>query len=51
MDEVVQRADERSALERYDRGRTVGQALGQRARIVLQCAEGRLTAILLPISG
>ena len=40
--QVVLTAEERTTLERYQRGRTVGQALAQRARIVLQCAEGRL---------
>lgn len=42
VDEVVLTAKERVALERYDRGRTVEQALALRARMVLQCAEGRL---------
>jgi len=32
---------ERDALLRYERGRTVSQALAQRARIVLRCAEGK----------
>jgi len=40
--EVVLTEEERATLERYERGRTVGQALAQRARIVLRCAEGRL---------
>jgi transposase len=33
--------EERVALERYDRGRTVSQALALRARIVLRAASGR----------
>ncbi len=41
VDEVVLTVEEREALERYERGRTVGQALAQRARIVLRCAEGQ----------
>jgi len=42
VDEVVLTADEQQTLERYERGRTVGQALALRARIVLRCAEGKL---------
>jgi transposase len=33
-------ADEKQALERWSRGRTVSQALARRARIVLGCAAG-----------
>lgn len=33
--------EEREALERYDRGRTVSQALALRARIVLRAASGK----------
>lgn len=32
---------ERQDLLRYERGRTVSQALAQRARIILRCAEGK----------
>jgi transposase len=39
--EVMLTAEEREVLERFERGHTVGQALAQRARIVLQCSEGR----------
>lgn len=42
MGEVVLTEQEREMLERYERGRTVGQALAQRARIVLQCSKGQL---------
>jgi len=42
VDDVVLTAEERQALERYGRARTVGQALALRARIVLQCADGKL---------
>jgi transposase len=34
-------AEERTDLERYERGRTTGQALALRARIVLLCATGK----------
>ncbi len=33
--EIVLTRDERTTLERYSRGRTVGQALALRSRIVL----------------
>ncbi len=39
--ELTVSAQQREQLERYVRGRTVSQALAQRARIVLACAEGR----------
>lgn len=42
LPDLVITDEERTALERYARGRTVSQALAQRARIVLGCAEGRL---------
>jgi hypothetical protein len=35
-------AEEKQTLERWARGRTVSQALARRARIVLECAAGRL---------
>ena len=38
--EVVLTAEEREALERYAKGRTVSQGLALRARIVLRCAQG-----------
>jgi transposase len=38
---LVLSENERQDLERYDRGRTVSQALALRARIVLRCAEGK----------
>ena len=41
MVEIVLTEEERTTLERYERGRTVSQGLAQRARIVLQCAEGK----------
>jgi transposase len=39
---IVLTAEEKEALERYARGRTVSQALALRARIILRCAEGAL---------
>jgi transposase len=39
--ELTVSAEQREALERYVRGRTVSQALAQRARIVLACATGK----------
>jgi transposase len=38
--ELILTAEERQALERYAKGRTVSQGLALRARIVLRCAEG-----------
>jgi transposase len=38
--ELVLSEADREDLVRYERGRTVSQALAQRARIVLRCAEG-----------
>jgi transposase len=38
---VVLTEGEREDLARYERGRAVSQALGLRARIILQCAEGK----------
>jgi transposase len=40
--ELTITAEERQALERYSRGRTVSQALAMRARIVLATADGAL---------
>ena len=39
-------AEEREALERWARGRTVTQALAKRARIVLGCATGQLNGLV-----
>lgn len=39
--ELTLTAEQRETLLRYDRGRTVSQALALRARIVLLCAEGK----------
>src|SRR5271170_4963214 len=39
---VVLTPEEAETLRRYERGRTVSQALALRARIVLRCAEGRM---------
>src|SRR5437763_14039084 len=41
---VALTADERERLESWSRRRTSGQALAQRARIVLLCAEGLRTS-------
>src|SRR5258708_16775685 len=40
MQELTLSVEERQALERYSRGRTVSQALAMRARIVLRTADG-----------
>jgi len=41
MAELKLTHDEREALERWARGPTTAQALAQRARMILACAEGR----------
>lgn len=44
--ELTVSAEQREELERYVRGRTVSQALAQRARIVLACAEGKSNSVV-----
>jgi transposase len=39
--ELTMSKADREELERYERGRTVSQALAQRTRIVLACADGK----------
>ncbi|HKY39898.1 MAG TPA: IS630 family transposase [Polyangiaceae bacterium] len=39
--ELVLTSEQRETLRRYERGRTVSQALALRARIILLCSEGR----------
>src|SRR5438067_11304561 len=41
MPELTVSADERETLERWARRPTTAQALAQRARMILACAEGR----------
>lgn len=44
--ELTVSAEQREELERYVRGRTVSQALAQRARIVLACAAGKSNVVV-----
>lgn len=43
---LVVSAEQRETLVRYERGRTVSQALALRARIVLRCAEGKTNTVV-----
>jgi transposase len=44
--ELTVSSEQREQLQRYVRGRTVSQALAQRARIVLACAEGKSNVVV-----
>ena len=46
MAPLVLSAEQRETLVRYERGRTVSQALALRARIVLRCAEGKTNTVV-----